>query len=77
MMLLQPCKHCPDLWGEEDNNGVFQRQILDVRGICFSPVPLYLNNQNRDKIKKMGLKYSRPSGKGQDFCITIRGVKRR
>lgn len=35
MVLLQPCKHCPDLWGEEDNNLLFQRQILNVPATGF------------------------------------------
>lgn len=69
MVLLQPCKRWPDLWGEEDNNPLSQRQILDVPATGFWPVSLNLNDQNREELEKRGVEYSRPGENGKTSAL--------
>lgn len=69
MVLLQPCKHCPSLWGEESSNPLFQRQILDVPATRFCPVSLNLNDQNGEEQEKRGVEYSRPGGNGKTSAL--------
>lgn len=68
-MLLQPRKHRPDLWGEEDNSPLSQRQTLQVPATWFWPVNLNLNDQNREELEKRGVGHSRPGGNGKTTAL--------